>query len=79
MVEWFRATGFSKSGGPWFKSSTLSLSGICSRYSRVQLLNRVAQMADYLSASHQLGGGLYQFRLYLQYLFMYLQCPQLTE
>ena len=40
MIEWFRAL-VSKSGGPWFKSSTLLLSGFVlgSPKSRVQLLD----------------------------------------
>ena len=54
MAEWFRALDL-KSGGPWFKSSTLLLCiWICSRWSRVQVQDRIVLIANW-SASHQLG------------------------
>ena len=54
MIEWFRALDL-KSGGPWFKSSTLLLSGFVLGSPEFNSANSGVMLIFDWSESHQLG------------------------
>ena len=75
MVKWFRALDL-KAGGPWLKYSALPLYGFVLGSPE---FNSLTALCKWPTGQPPTCWDSKLIMFYLQYLFVYLQCPQLAQ